>query len=162
MDLFLTLLALLLLAVVFGLALAHALEFPGKRRLDEATYRAVQAIYYPGFTVGGLVGELGGLIVLAIATWTAPPHTPAFGCSAVALALLIATHVVYWLLTHPVNGAWLRGAPLSGPARRFFGADAGAVQDWRQLRDLWEASHVIRALLAGTAFITFAIRCVIF
>ena len=52
--------SLLLVAVTMGLSLAHALEFPGKLRLDEPTYRAVQAIYYPGFTIGGLVGEFGG------------------------------------------------------------------------------------------------------
>lgn len=56
--------ALLLVAVTMGLTLAHALELPGKLRLDKNTYVAVQAIYYPGFTIGGLVGELGGLLVL--------------------------------------------------------------------------------------------------
>jgi hypothetical protein len=62
----LSVLALLLLAVTMGLSLAHALEFPGKLRLDEPTYRAVQAIYYPGFTIGGLVGEFGGLLALIV------------------------------------------------------------------------------------------------
>ncbi len=56
--------ALLLVAVTMGLSLAHALEFPGKLRLDEPTYRAVQAIYYPGFTIGGLIGEFGGMLAL--------------------------------------------------------------------------------------------------
>ncbi|MFM9469917.1 hypothetical protein ACKI1K_45495, partial [Streptomyces scabiei] len=56
----LSVIALLLVAIATGLSLAHALEFPGKLRLDEPTYRAVQTIYYPGFTIGGLVGELGG------------------------------------------------------------------------------------------------------
>ncbi|TIX44521.1 MAG: DUF1772 domain-containing protein, partial [Mesorhizobium sp.] len=44
---------LLLVAVSMALSLAHALELPGKLRLKEATYRSVQAIYYPGFTIGG-------------------------------------------------------------------------------------------------------------
>jgi hypothetical protein len=44
----------LLVAVAMSLTLAHALELPGKMRLDEQTYRAVQTIYYPGFTFGGL------------------------------------------------------------------------------------------------------------
>ena len=35
----LSVLALLLVAVTMGLSLAHALEFPGKLRLDEPTYR---------------------------------------------------------------------------------------------------------------------------
>ena len=43
-----------LAAVAMSLALAHALELPGKLRLDKDTYVAVQSIYYPGFTYGGL------------------------------------------------------------------------------------------------------------
>jgi hypothetical protein len=41
-----------LVAVAMSLALAHALELPGKMRLDKETYMAVQTIYYPGFTFG--------------------------------------------------------------------------------------------------------------
>jgi hypothetical protein len=44
MFLALSILGLLLVAVTMGLSLAHALEFPGKLRLDEASYRTVQAI----------------------------------------------------------------------------------------------------------------------
>jgi uncharacterized membrane protein SpoIIM required for sporulation len=55
MHTILSVVALLLLAVTLGLSLAHALEFPGKLRLDEHGYRAVQAIYYPVFTIGGLL-----------------------------------------------------------------------------------------------------------
>src|SRR5205809_327776 len=39
-----------------GLSLAHALEYPGKRRLDRETYLKAQTIYYPGFTIGGVFG----------------------------------------------------------------------------------------------------------
>ena len=38
----------MLVALAAALSIAHALERPGKMRLDEATYRAVQKIYYPG------------------------------------------------------------------------------------------------------------------
>jgi hypothetical protein len=43
----------LLIATTMSLALAHVLELPGKLRLDQQTYLAVQTIYYPGFTIGG-------------------------------------------------------------------------------------------------------------
>jgi hypothetical protein len=42
-----------LVPVTMSLALAHALELPGKMRLNKETYIAVQTIYYPGFTYGG-------------------------------------------------------------------------------------------------------------
>ena len=51
-----TILCLMLVATKFGMSLAHVLELPGKLRLDEATYKAVQAIYYPGFTIAGFIG----------------------------------------------------------------------------------------------------------
>ena len=50
--------SIVLAAIGMGLSLAHALEYPGKRRLDRDTYLAVQAIYYPGFTIGGVFGEV--------------------------------------------------------------------------------------------------------
>lgn len=46
--------ARLLVAATAGLSLAHASEFPGKLRRNDDNYRTVQAIYYPGFTIGGL------------------------------------------------------------------------------------------------------------
>lgn len=42
--LLLQLLTLCLIALTFGLSIAHALEYPGKRRLSESEYRTVQTI----------------------------------------------------------------------------------------------------------------------
>jgi hypothetical protein len=53
-------------AVAMSLWLAHALEFPGKMRLDGQTYRTVQTIYYPGFTVGGVGEPLAAVATLAL------------------------------------------------------------------------------------------------
>ena len=111
----LSILALLLVAVTMGLSLAHALEFPGKLRLDEPTYRAVQAIYYPGFTIGGFVGEFGSMLVLAALLYLTPTNSERFWWIAAALGLLIAGHATYWIVTHPVNSAWLQ--EFNSPAR---------------------------------------------
>ena len=59
-------LTVLMVAIGMGLSLAHALEFPGKRRLGESAYREVQRIHYPGFTIGGLFGEFGAMLALAV------------------------------------------------------------------------------------------------
>lgn len=56
MFLTLQLLALVLVSVAMALALAHALELPGKLRLSKEAYLSTQSIYYPGFTIGGMVG----------------------------------------------------------------------------------------------------------
>ena len=65
MLLSLEVLSVLLVATSMSMALAHALEFPGKLRLDERTYLSVQTIYYPGFTIVGVAEPLA-----VIATFT--------------------------------------------------------------------------------------------
>jgi hypothetical protein len=45
---------------------SHAFELPGKKRLSRDTYLAVQTIYYPGFTVGGVSEPLSILAVLLL------------------------------------------------------------------------------------------------
>src|SRR5215213_5268596 len=97
----LSLIAVFLVAVTMGLSLAHALEFPGKARLAEPTYRAVQAIYYPGFTIGGLVGEFGALIALPAMLLLTSAGSKDFWWTAAALAFLLTAHLTYWFVTHP-------------------------------------------------------------
>jgi hypothetical protein len=150
----LSVLALLLIAVTMGLSLAHALEFPGKLRLDESTYRAVQAIYYPGFTIGGLVGEFGSMLVLAALLFVTPTGTERFWWTAAAFGLLLLGHLTYWVVTHPVNSAWLKDTQLTGASQLFFGLFAGTEGDWRHMRNVWEWSHVARACLAMLGFLS--------
>jgi hypothetical protein len=156
----LSVLALLLVALTMGLSLAHALEFPGKLRLDEPTYRAVQAIYYPGFTIGGLVGEFGSMLVLAFLLYLTPYNTERFWWTAAALALLVAGHTAYWIVTHPVNSAWLKDTQLTGASQFFFGLFSTPNADWMHMRNVWEWSHVARAGLATLAFLSMTLAVV--
>ena len=55
-----------LVAITMALALAHALELPGKLRLSKDVYIAVQPIYYPGFTFGGLTEPLAIIVTLIL------------------------------------------------------------------------------------------------
>ena len=153
-----TIITLLLVAVTMGLALAHALEMPGKLRLDEDAYRMVQEIYYPGFTFGGLVGEVGGLIALVILLFLTPYGTSRFWWTLSALVFLAATHAAYWLVTHPVNNFWVKDIAHSTLGSSFFSfLSAQPSGDWRRLRDIWEFSHVARAALATLSLASIAI-----
>ena len=152
----LEILAVLLVAVAMGLALAHALELPGKMRLSRATYLSVQPIYYPGFTIGGAVGELGGMIAVLLLLLVSPlARDGRFWLTLAAFLSLAAMHAVYWLLAHPVNNFWLKDFQLKGTAGWFFGVghltldkdDDFGPPEWTDLRDQWEYSHVIRAIL---------------
>jgi hypothetical protein len=139
-----TILCVVLVAMKFGTSLAHVAELPGKLRLDETTYRAVQAIYYPGFTLVGLIGEIGGMIALAALLYMTTYGTARFWWTAAALGLLVAGHATYWLMTHPVNNFWVKDVATSGPGATFFSMFGGPrTGDWRELRNVWELSHVI-------------------
>ncbi len=147
-----TIVGLLLVAIAFGQSLAHALEFPGQLRLDEATYRAVQQIYYPGFTIAG-IAEPVSMIVIGVLLYFTPYGTGRFWWTAAALVLMIAVHGIYWLMIHPVNKVWVEGGDLSRVGSSFFSAfsGGGAARYWSELRNTWEMSHMARAVLAPLA-----------
>ena len=156
-------LSVLLTSLAMALSVAHALELPGKLRLDQPTYTAVQAIYYPGFTIGGMVGEAGGILATLALLLVTPTHDPTFGWTLAALILLVASHASYWLFTHPVNRFWLHGQELHRLGTKFFGFDPlkraadGGPDAWLRFRTRWEYSHVVRAALAAaslTALVT--------
>src|SRR5262245_47604298 len=104
----LQILSLLLVAVGFALSFAHALELPGKKRLDRDAYLATQTIYYPGFMIGGLFGEFGAILATLALTLVTPKASAASLPTLVALVGLLAMHALYWVLTHPVNNFWLK------------------------------------------------------
>jgi hypothetical protein len=138
-------------AIAMALALAHALELPGKLRLSKERYLGMQPIYYPGFTIGGMAEPIGLLLLLVLLILT--PHGSAeFWLTAIAFGALLLMHVVYWLMTHPVNNFWLKDFKLQGSSAKFFSfnqikpADDTRMPDWTILRDRWELSHVIRAI----------------
>jgi hypothetical protein len=145
-------LTLIVLALVP--ALAHALEYPGKRRLAKDEYSAVQRIYYPGFTTAGFSEPLALACAVVLLVLT-PRGDADFWLTLAALLALCAMHAVYWLVTHPVNNFWLRDEKLGAAGAGFFSIGAGATQaaDWTKLRDRWEYSHVARAVLAFSSFI---------
>ena len=118
-----------------------------------------QSIYYPGFTVGGAGEPLGILATLLLIILT-PRGNPAFWLTVAAFLALVATHLVCWAVTLPVNRYWVSQRKLTNPAQRFFSpaqqAEASAVlrARWEALRNKWEYSHITRAVLAAIGLIT--------
>jgi hypothetical protein len=136
---------------------AHVLELPGKMRLSREQYLAVQPIYYPGFTVIGVAEPLS-IIALAVLLALSPRATSTFWLIAGATLASMLTHLLYWILTAPVNRAWLEDERLSGSAQRFFGARGSTNErDWTRLRDRWEQSHLYRAVTSVVAFVLLSI-----
>ena len=149
---------LILVTVALVLSLAHALELPGKLRLDKQTYYAVQTIYYPGFTLGG-IGEAGGAMATLILLFLTPESSADFWLTLMALLGMVAMQALYWLVTHPVNQFWVEGVQLNRMSSGFFSfgtsrsrRDSKTPPDWTELRNRWEYSHVARA---GCALVSF-------
>jgi hypothetical protein len=146
----LEILALLTTSIAMALALAHALEFPGKLRLSREDYERVQEIYYPGFTYGG-ASEVIGLLLLPALLPFSPDKGAPFWLALASFLMLLLMHGVYWLFIHPINSFWLKDFKLTGFGARFFGSkahtDRGQLPDWTALRDRWEHAHIARAAL---------------
>jgi hypothetical protein len=163
-------LCVFLAAIAMALSLAHALELPGKLRLDKEAYCAAQTIYYPGFTWGGGFGEgLGIMAIFALLLMT-PAGSAAFPWTLFGLAGLVATHATYWILTHPVNNFWLRTEKLGALGGGFFDFDplkqrasqsAANDETWRRFRDRWEFSHVLRAVFSTITLIALIVAVAI-
>jgi hypothetical protein len=162
MFVLLQILTLVLLALALTASLAHALEAPGKMRLPEQDYRAVQPIYYPGFTLIGPAEPLGVIALGFVAFFWSGPNT-GFWLTVAAAIGLAAAHAIYWLVTHPVNKVWLEDTDLKGAGKGFFGFAQGSLNgdDWTALRDRWEYSHVVRAACVSFAFICFTVAVII-
>ncbi|HEX4809639.1 MAG TPA: DUF1772 domain-containing protein [Bryobacteraceae bacterium] len=153
-----------LTAIAMGLALAHALEYPGKLRLDEQTYRVVQTIYYPGFTIGGIAEPVAAIAILGLLV-IMRDRSAQFSWLLVAFIALAAMHAVFWSVTQPVNRFWLKNQKLNQAGDKFF--DTGHIHaadrsgtgeaDWRYLRNRWEYSHITRAVLSVIAFIAITV-----
>jgi hypothetical protein len=159
----LELVTLVLVVLVLVTALAHALETPGKMRLDRDQYLAVQPIYYPGFTFAGGAEPLS-VIALALLTYFGPTEPTPFLLIVLALLAMMCVNAIYWVVTHPVNSFWLKEAELAGAGKTFFSAGSKADEDvgWQAMRDRWEYSHVARAFFALIAFLCLAVALVVY
>ena len=88
--------ATMAVVVVMALSLAHALELPGKRRLSRDQYLTVQAIYYPGFTLGGIAEPLAIVLLAALMYLTWAQALP-FYLESGAVAAVLAVQLIYIL-----------------------------------------------------------------
>jgi hypothetical protein len=129
-------LALLFVALAFVPAGAHAAELMAKMRLDEAEYRTVQQIYR-GWALFGTVIFASIVVTLLLAIDVR--RTPAFASALVAVLCLVATQVIFWTWTFPVNQTTDNWTVM--PA------------NWLSLRAQWEYSHAAAAALSLAALI---------
>ena len=128
------LVSVLLVAIAMAAGWAHLLELHAKLRLDREEYLIVQQIYR-GWALLGIV-ILGALFsTIALAVRGREPLLRRY--AAIAAGCIALSLVVFFAFTYPVNqitGNWTQVPP-----------------DWDQLRQRWEWSHAVNAMLYLTA-----------
>src|SRR5262249_40234183 len=98
---------------------AHLAELPNKLGLPSEQYMLVQGIY-AGWDLFGLV-VLGALIFTAAHSILVRGNKGAFVCSLGAFLCMVATQLIFWLFTFPINVAsanWTRTPVAFAAARR--------------------------------------------
>ncbi|MGE3651897.1 MAG: hypothetical protein AB7G10_26435 [Reyranellaceae bacterium] len=107
MALAIHMLAMLLLALAFGRSLALALPArqparPVRRASELARLAGTSA---PRFTAGGLIGDHGGILALLALLLALPRGDAAFWLIAMALSLMLASHLLLWTALPATGGA---------------------------------------------------------
>ena len=133
------LLALVLTAIALAPGAAHVLELPNKLPMQRDEYLTVQRVYR-GWAYLGIVV----VAALAATLWFALiADGPAEAPAVIAFCAVLATQIVFWVFTFPVNRRtrdWTR-----------------APENWEKLRDRWELSHAASAVLNFIALVCIAV-----
>ena len=124
--------AILTTALALVPGAAHVLELTNKMRLSRLDYLIVQRIYR-GWQFVGIVVIAALAATLTLASKTQDP------LAWIAVAMIVATQVIFWTLTFPVNRRTRNWTRVS--------------DDWAALRRQWEFSHALSALMNLVAFI---------
>ena len=137
---------ILLTTISAAAALAHLLEMPAKLSYDGPTWlHLLQTLYPPLFgPVSGtceIAATIASMILVAL-LWR---RSERWGWTAVAAGCLLVTHAVFWIWVRPVNATLVPLTPATLPAA------------WTQLRNQWEYSHAVRAVLQLIALAGFVI-----
>lgn len=130
--------SLLFTALSTGGGLAHLYELPNKMRLNWQDYLTVQQIYR-GWALLGIV-VFGSLALNFVLTVLLRGDGSVFPLALIAFLCMVATQIVFWVFTFPVNQATKNWTVV--PA------------DWLQLRSRWEYSHAAGAVLDVTALVS--------
>ena len=134
--------AILLVALLCGLAFAHVLELPAKMQYDAALYITLQKSLYVQWgppNIGGVLEPLAiaatGLLAFFVRK---SKHGLWFSLGAL-FALLLAFPIVFFWFVAPAYGGFLAATLPNIPP------------NWTDLRSNWEMGHAIRFALQFVA-----------
>jgi hypothetical protein len=132
----------LVAALSMATTLAHLLEMPARLAWDAPLWIAttVTGGLFRMFGSVGAMFEVGAVVLAAVLAWQLRGLGRAFGLALAGAVLLVAAHLLFWLLVAPVNAEIATWTPGVFPA------------DWASWRAQWEYSHALRALLQIAGF----------
>jgi Domain of unknown function (DUF1772) len=141
----LRLLTIMLTALSMSAAFAHLLEMPAKIHYDGPKWLNLLQTLYPTFGKVSGVCEIGAVVASFILVVAVRKQPNAFRWTLLGTSCLAATHAIFWIWVAPVNATMVPLTPETLPV------------DWTRLRDQWEFSHAIRALLQIAALDSFVL-----
>lgn len=129
--------SLLFVGIELAPGLAHVLQLPHKMSLSGGDYLQVQQLY-AGWAWLGIV-VLGALVSTFLLTILVRTRLRQFALACVAFGSVLATQVIFWMFTFPVNQQTQNWTALP--------------VNWMALRERWEYSHATAAVFDLIAFI---------
>ena len=130
-------LSLLFTALAMAAGFAHLFELLNKMKLPAEDYLTVQQIYR-GWSLLGIV-VFGSLFSNLALTVVARKNPKVFRLALTAFLCIVGTQIIFWTFTYPVNQQTANWTVL--PA------------NWLELRNRWEYSHAVSAVLEFVALI---------
>src|SRR5687767_6871303 len=94
---------IMLMAVAMSAAFAHLMEMPAKMTFEQRLYVSLHRTLYPNF--GRIAGIAEVLAVIAVVglTWRLRNQETMFVPLLVSALLMVAAHVIFWILVQPAN-----------------------------------------------------------
>ncbi len=132
------LLALVFTTLALVPAMAHVLELPNKLPMSREEYLTVQRLYR-GWNRAGYIVIAALVTTLLLALFA---DDRGRGPALLAFCAILGTQIVFWQYTFPVN--------------RITQNWTLAPENWRRLRDRWEISHAVSAVLNFLAVVSVA------
>jgi hypothetical protein len=142
---------LLFAACLMGTTLCHTMELPAKMLYDAQLWATVnQSLYWVfAFPVGAII-ELGAIISTILLTFLVRKHRSAFRLTLFAAVCFAIAFFGVWIgLIAPMNAQveqWTVGS---------------LPDDWMQVRNQWEYSHVARFILHLVGFCALVISVLV-
>jgi hypothetical protein len=126
----LSLTSIISVTITFASGFAHLLEAYNKMRLSKNEYLVVQQIYR-GWALLGIFVFIALISTLLLSIQTR--HQPNFILNLISCVCILATLIIFFIFIYPVNQQTKNWAFLP--------------DNWLQLRNRWEFSHITNTIL---------------